>query len=172
MNSLNSLFLAAVFALSVLYAPSSHATEPCLKQVFNRYCLGGAPPDGLLADKDNRIHIESPQGKVTLQLHGNRISSVSRELTPANWLRFTDIKVQLVRLYSTATDISDFPRYATSRSSKLNAIRSGRGFAAARWEPADWAVVLEWRTLGNMQLRYEHLVSTALPAPTDNLEGL
>lgn len=172
MNLVNSRLLILPLLLSVLAATPSQADEPCLKQVFNHYCLGGPAPADLVADENGRIFIEKAKGNIALQITDNRIVTVSRELRPANWLNFTDLKGKLVRLYSTAMDASDFPRYATSRSSKLNAIRAGRGYAAARWEQPGWAIQLDWRSLDSMQLRYELHTPVDAATPINTLEGL
>lgn len=172
MNLVNSRLLILPLLLSVLATAPSQADEPCLKQVFNHYCLGGPAPADLVADDNGRVIIEDAKGNIALQITDGRIATVSRELRPANWLNFTDLKGKLVRLYSTATDVSDFPRYATSRSSKLNAIRAGRGYAAARWEQQGWAIQLDWRSLDNMQLRYELHAPADVTTPINTLEGL
>lgn len=172
MNLVNSRLLMLPLLMSLLAAAPSQADEPCLKQVFNHYCLGGPTPEGLEADENGRVTIEDAQGNIALQIADNRIIAVSRELQPANWLNFTDLKSKLVRLYRTAADVSDFPRYATSRSSKLNAIRAGRGYAAARWEQQGWAIQLDWRALDSMQLRYELHAPADATTPINTLEGL
>lgn len=159
--------LALAATLCALASPSpARADASCLKQVFGLYCLGGAAPAGAPADGEH-----AADEHTQLLLRDGRIQAVSRQLQPADWLRFNELKVRLVRLYSTAEDVSDFPRYATSRSSKLNAIRAGRGYAAARWQQPGWAVQLEWRTLDHLLLRYERLAPTPTSA-TDTLEGL
>ena len=172
MNLVNSRLLILPLLVSVLAAAPSQADEPCLKQVFNHYCLGGPAPTGLTADEKGQVTIDDAKGKIALQITDGRIITVSRELRPANWLNFTDLKGKLVRLYSTATDVSDFPRYATSRSSKLNAIRAGRGYAASRWEQKGWAIQLDWRSLDSMQLRYELHTPVDATSQINTLEGL
>lgn len=172
MNLVNSRLLILPLLLTAFIALPSQADEACLKQVFNHYCLGGTLPQSLNADAEGLVTIEDKQGDISLEVRDDQIISVSRTLTPANWLSFTDLKGKLVRLYSTATDVSDFPRYATSRSSKLNAIRAERGFAAARWELDGWAIQLEWRTLDSMQLRYELNAPVDTATPINTLEGL
>ncbi|MGB0866213.1 MAG: hypothetical protein ACPGSC_06870 [Granulosicoccaceae bacterium] len=171
---MNSIKSCLILALYLVLAPLSlHAAdEPCLKRVFNQYCLGGAAPEGAPRDSESHLTADA-QGNIALQIREGRIVAVSRQLQPANWISFTELKVKLVRLYSTAKDVSDFPLYATSRSSKLNAIRAERGYAAARWERLGWAIQLEWRSLDHLTLRYE-LTTPVGPqaAPIDTLEGL
>lgn len=172
MNLVNSSLLAAGVVLAALFSPPTTAADTCIKQVFNHYCLGAEAPAELLDENNSTVEVDDSNGKVTLTIKDARIVAVSRDISPANWLSYTDLKVKLVRLYSTAEDISDFPRYATSRSSKLNAIRAGRGYAASRWEQDGWAVELGWRSLDNMQLRYELHTPSDANTPINALEGL
>ncbi len=167
MNALKIFLFGPLVAALALSTPAS-ADSACLKRVFNHYCLGGEAPAGA-ADS---VQIPDAQGTVSLALADGTIRAVSREIRPANWLNYTDLKVKLVRLYGTATDASDFPRYATSRSSKLNTIRAGRGYAATRWEQSGWVVILEWRNLDHLSLRYELLENTDNQSPVNALEGL
>jgi len=175
MNLSKSPYLAAALLLAALFSHPTTADEACVKQVFNHYCLGGAAPSEPPVDDDGTVKVNDNNGGVLLTIKDARIVAVSRDISPADWLSFTDLKVKLVRLYSTATDISDFPLYATSRSSKLNAIRAGRGYAAARWQQNGWAVELDWRSLDAMQLRYELLTDANTSndvTPINALEGL
>jgi|GEM_PF-6442587 len=163
----------ALLALIAVLATPTHADETCLKRVFGSFCLGGTPSTELKPDENGEATIESSSGDITVRISNEQITEVSRALTPADWLNFTDMKVKLVRLYRTAEDTSDFPRYATSRSSKLNAIRSGRGYAGAFWQREGWSISLEWRELDTMHLRYTLDGDKADINPdTTNLEGL
>lgn len=172
MNPLKFFLLSASLTIFPLTSWSEPNDPSCVKKVFNTYCLG-APAAADISWNENGEHtIKDARGDITLTMRDQRIVAVSRRLSPANWLSFTDLKVKLVRLYSTATNTSEFPLYATSRSSKLNAIRAGQGFAGARWDQADWAVLLEWRSLDSMQLRYEISAESTDNASDDTLEGL
>lgn len=172
MNALKISLLCACVTALFATSSTSWADEPCVKRVFNHYCLGGEAPQTAQQDADTLL-IEDARGDVELSLQDGIITAVSRAISPADWLRYTDLKVKLVRLYGTATDASSFPRSATSRSSRLNSIRAGRGYAATYWDQPGWRVALDWRELDQMQLRYELAADTPALSPTDDaLEGL
>lgn len=155
MNVINFLILAGALLLALFLSPPSQADESCIKLVLNSYCLGGEPPAGTTADASGVVVVDNARGEVSLTVKDNRVVAIERTMTPANWLSFNALKVKLVRVYRTAEDKSNFPSYATSRSSKLNAIRAGRGHAAARWQLPGWNVQLLWKSLDEMKLRYE-----------------
>jgi len=137
-------------------------TPDCLKVVFGEYCLGGAAPTESTGDEPDaenkagdRIVEAQLRGKtIQIEWQDRRIVSVTRLETPGDWLTFTDWKKRIVRQYGRARDESTLPPYATSRSSRRNAIVSGRGIAKVLWQQQGWRIELIWDNTESLKLRY------------------
>ncbi len=151
-----------VLALMTLFPTQDIEAEQCVKKIFNRYCLGGpesAIPDS--ADKTSdaggvaTYRILDAKKRIELTTHDGRISSVTRHETPGSWMNFSDWKAKLLRLYGRGEDIGHFPAYATSRSSRLNAINAGKGYAHMRWQNTRWSVSVIWNHRDYVALHYE-----------------
>ncbi len=155
----------ALFAiLTCLTAPTVNADD-CIKKVFNRYCLGGDIEDSLagIATEPKVLELDNNQILYTLDTNGKtlRITSensivqrVVREEKPGGWINYTAWKVKLIRLYGRGKDLSSFPPYASSRSSRLNAINAGRGSAEFRWDQDGYSIALVWKNPGFLELQY------------------
>ena len=159
------LELIAASTVGVLQAEASSATaaiDSCTKQIFNRYCLGGTqdtlptsidPVSSVRGAIIYRVQDEKKHLKLTLR--NGRIDVVSRRESPGGWLNFTAWKAKLGRLYGRGEQIGQFPAYATSRSSRLNAINAGKGYAHWRWQQLGWSVSLIWDHRDYITLRYK-----------------
>ncbi|MDO6461995.1 hypothetical protein Q4485_14890 [Granulosicoccaceae sp. 1_MG-2023] len=169
-----TLWILAWLAVTPLHA------EECVKMVFNTYCLGGDTAENLAhlaspppaREEAGRQYYEFDDGGKTHRLisRDGRTVAVTRHETPGGWINFTAWKTRLVRLYGRGEDLSDFPRYAASRSSRLNAINAGRGHAEFRWSEAGYTIRLVWDNPDYIALRYE-LDDKPAPAP-GNTDGL
>ncbi|HBR97750.1 MAG TPA: hypothetical protein DD979_10285 [Gammaproteobacteria bacterium] len=155
--------------------------ETCAKVVFNRYCLGGdnadnlahlptAPPVQTAADGEEEFTFEEGGKVIRLRARDGITVAVSREERPGGWINYTAWKVKIVRLYGRGTDLSSFPPYAGSRSSRLNAINAGRGHAEFEWPLEEFTIKLVWDHPDYIQLQY--LLAPQLDAGIDASEGL
>lgn len=148
-----------LLALSAWFAPSVHADDDtnCRKFVFAKYCLGGgtealalSPVEGasnLFTDGEDQPHTQ-------LEIVDDRIVAIERRVQPGGWREFDLWRKRLERVYRSGEDSSTFPRYAASRSSRLNAIRAGRGSARVDWQQEGWMLSLIWREPEAIHLRY------------------
>lgn len=136
--------------------------EQCVKQIFNRYCLGG--PASTVPGAANKIsesdgvavyRLNNGNKRIELATRNGRISAVTRYETPGSWLNYTDWKAKLLRLYGLGEELGHFPAYASSRSSRLNAINAGKGYAHTRWQRGRWSVSVIWNHRDYVALHYE-----------------
>ncbi len=154
--------------------------DDCVKQVFNRYCLGGSidtyleaentPQTIALENGDTQYLLQDNKKTIVLTTHENNITTITRRETPGDWINFTAWKVKIVRLYGKGEDLSDFPRYASSRSSRLNALNAGRGHAEFAWDQQDHVIKLIWDTPDFVKLSYQ--LSDSETGEPENSEGL
>lgn len=166
------LSLTVGLVLSLL-APLSHA-EPCVKQVFQQFCLGGTDADvvknaQVVEGKPYSHELKIGQYTHQLQIADGRLEQVTRLITPGDWLLFKDWKAKLNRVYGSGQLIENLPAFASSRSSRRNAIISGRGRLHLQWPQEGWRVSLIWDSIDHLKLTYE-LDATAVAV--DNPEGL
>ena len=176
------LLLACFSLISLTWlAHTPLAARECAKVVFNQYCLGGEtdtsiahltdPPTVTETDDGNTIYSFVENGKtIMLQSQDNLTLAVTRLETPGGWINYTSWKVKLVRLYGRGSDLSDFPAYAGSRSSRLNAINAGRGHAEFEWDQTHYRIKLIWDNPDFIKLQY--LLTTDNQTEPDNSEGL
>ena len=150
------LAILLVGAVSAL-APDarSQAVDSCLKQVFERYCLGGnfaslmrQSPKPLHRQKESEreaaIYLET-HGRTYVMAFRGRIYKVLRQFRPNTQLRYQDLSEILQQKYGPPKDRSRFPHYADSRAAQVVAIRRGEGQATRTWNPAEgWSVELSW----------------------------
>lgn len=155
---MSPLHKALVFSIAVAaHSVLAEDAAPCRKLVFSEYCLGGStesldltPVDGLA----NLYTDNSGQAHTRLEVVAARLVSIERRLQPGGWREYDRWRKRLERVYRSGDDTSTFPRYAASRSSKLNAIRSGRGSARVDWDQGEWLLSLIWREPDAIHLRY------------------
>jgi len=154
-----------VSVLGTLSWSVSAAQENCLKQVFNRYCLGGDYNAQLRkrpmpmhrqgeGDRQAAVYLEG-RGRVYVMAHAGRIYKVVKESRPATQLHFDELSSQLSEKYGQATDRSRFPFHAKSRSSRIVAIRRGEAQALQEWRPEPgWRIELSWTREMGVALTY------------------
>ncbi len=153
-------WLPALLLLAGLGGPAAPAAaqDGCLKQVFNRYCLGGdvtplMQQQPAVTQNDGErlalIFYHGPDRVYVLAFRG-RIYKVLRQYRTTTQLRFDELYGVLREKYGPGEDRSRFPGYATNPGRKQSAIRRGEGLAKHVWEPsADWTIELAWtRELG------------------------
>ncbi len=141
-------------------APVMAAQTACLKQVFERYCLGGdfnallqQTPAPLFTQQDGERHAAiytGVRGRHYVMSFRGRIYKVLKEDRPSTELHFNDMKALLSVKYGQPEDRGRFPHYSVSRGARIVAIRRGEAKAAMVWRPeAAWYVELSWtRELG------------------------
>lgn len=136
----------------------------CLKEVFNRYCLGGdiksllsqQQPQSQKQIGDKNIYTFNGSGlTVSLEAKDATIISVSRTEAPGDWINFQKWKHDLGEVYGRGDDLSQFPPSASSRSSRLNAVATGKGQGKILWQQTGWQVALLWDSTQHIQLRYQ-----------------
>lgn len=165
--------------LACLTASPLRASD-CVKTVFNTYCLGGetaanlahlpTPPEPVI-DSETETFVFEDEGKTHELVSRDGLTTIIvRRETPGGWINFTAWKTRLVRLYGRGEDLSSFPRYAASRSSRLNAINAGRGHAEFRWVETGYTIRLVWDNADYIALRYE--LNDNPDQQLDNTEGL
>jgi hypothetical protein len=139
--------------------------EACLKQVFNRYCLGGDMPT-LLRQQPSPLH-QQTEGELSAAIYyegreqvyvmafRGRIYKIVRRYRPATHLRFQDLENVLTDKYGSSEDQSRYPHYVDSRSGRVAAIRRGEGQARKVWIPdSAWLVELSWTREMGIALSY------------------
>lgn len=154
-NSKILAFLLVGFVSALAPKAAVSAGASCLKQAFDRYCLGGdfatlvrQLPAPLLQQKDGEqdaaIYPES-LGRVYVMAFRGRTYKILRQYRPATQLRYQELSELLTQKYGPPADRSRFPHYANSRASRVVAIRRGEGQAAQVWTSgAGWSVELSW----------------------------
>ncbi len=148
----------------VCFSTPATAQETCLKYVFNRYCLGGTLPAADIAtmqltrigqDADATWYRSADVNAIIdISVKNNKINAVIRRDLPAGWLNYIDWRQRLTRLYNNGEDLSQFPEYASSRSSKFNAIYTQKGFAHTLWQQEGWYISLLWQDPDHIELHY------------------
>ncbi len=135
----------------------------CLKLIADTFCLGGNATDITVSGEviDNS---DDPQLQVTayqlddrrlrVASKDGRVVTISRLESPGSWINFTNWKKRIIRIYGQGEDTTTLPAYATSRSSRRNAINSKKGRAAMRWPQSGWQLELIWDNTDHLELRY------------------
>ena len=154
-----SVLLPLLALIAAVAAAPVSAEQPCLKLVFNQYCLGGdinvlaqqSPPalrdqDG---DRSALIYFEGGEKIYVLAWRG-RIYKVLRRYPVASQLRYEEIYHLLRDKYGNGEDHSYFPDHARTPGLKQIAIRRGEGQAIHVWPLTEgWHIELSWtRELG------------------------
>ena len=155
-----------LFFLTFIFTSATVSAEACVKLVFSEFCLGSQiTPQSLEnqlkfipkkdSQKDEILHYFSAADKrIIVTTQQNKITAVERHEIPGGWLNFTAWKVKLVRLYGRGKDQSSLPSYATSRSSRFNVIKAGKGIAKVNWPQENWTVTLLWDDPEFIRLQY------------------
>ncbi|TVQ87960.1 MAG: hypothetical protein EA400_10000 [Chromatiaceae bacterium] len=137
----------------------AQAQEPCLKLVFNRFCLGGdstlllqREPPVLRQDDGERMALVYYDGSDSLYVLAwrTRIYKVVRSYRIASQLRFDELYRLLRDKYGPGEDRSRFSPAANTPGRRQIAIRRGEGQAVQAWPLAEgWRIELSWtRELG------------------------
>ncbi len=159
---------AAMGAASSLVLPgpaaAANAPQPCLKLVFNRYCLGGdvnalaqQQPPALRQDQGERVALIYYEGRDRVYVLAWRgaIYKVLRDHRIASKLHYEDLYQILRRKYGEGEDRSSFPADAVTPGRKQIAIRRGEGRAVHVWDGgAGWHVELSWTRETGLALAY------------------
>ena len=159
-----SAWLTWVLLLSVLLPGAASAQAPCMKLVFNRYCLGGdvnilaqQTPPALRQDQADRvalIYYEGTDRDYVLAWRG-LIYKVLRDHRIASQLHFDDLYRLLREKYGDGEDRSSFPSSARTPGRKQIAIRRGEGRAVHVWQTdAGWHIELSWTRETGLALAY------------------
>ncbi len=156
--------LRALLLLALLLPAVAGARTPCLKLVFNRYCLGGdvdvlaqqVPPD-LRHDQVDRvalIYYEGRERDYVLAWRG-LVYKVLRDHRIASQLHYEDLYRLLRDKYGDGEDRSSFPAYAHTPGRKQISIRRGEGRAVHLWRTdAGWHIELSWTRETGLALAY------------------
>jgi hypothetical protein len=152
--------------LVVWWAPGQvSAEDPCLKQVFGRYCLGGdvtpltqttpAPLARQTEGKSLALVFPEDVDQLYVMAFDGRIYKVVRSYRVETQLRFDEIYNLLRQKYGPGEDRSRFPEQATTSGRRLASIRRGEGRALHVWHPADtWHIELGWTRELGLSLTY------------------
>ncbi len=163
----------------VLITPSisrGDAESTCLKQVAETFCLGGdaaaisAQGESITDNDDPELTLSDYQlddRQLRVAARDGVIVTISRLESPGSWINYTNWKKRIIRIYGQGEDTSTLPAYATSRSSRRNAINSKKGRAAMRWPQSDWQLELIWDNTDHLELRYS--LTSATPANSEDL---
>ncbi|KAA6184681.1 hypothetical protein F2Q65_11285 [Thiohalocapsa marina] len=156
--------LGAVALLGLVGGAPAWAQQPCLKLVFNRYCLGGDVnllsqqlPPSLRQEDGERVALVYFEGaeRVYVLAWRARIYKVQRRYRVASQLRFDELYRLLRDKYGEGEDHSQFPSHARTPGRKQVAIRRGEGFASHVWtEPDGWHLELSWTREMGLSLAY------------------
>jgi hypothetical protein len=140
------------------------AQQPCLKLVFNRYCLGGdinalaqqAPP-AMRQDEGERVALVYYEGRdpVYVLAWRGRVYKVVRAYRVASHLRYEELYRLLREKYGEGIDRSRFPPDARTPGRKQIAIRRGEGRAVHVWSLTEgWHPELSWTREPGLALAY------------------
>jgi hypothetical protein len=158
-------WLLCCLLLPLLATGQSAAQQPpCLKLVFNRYCLGGDVnalaqryPPAMRQDQGERvafIYYEGRDRDFVLAWRGV-VYKVLREHRIASQLQFEDLYRLLRDKYGDGQDQSSFPAHARTPGRRQIAIRRGEGRAVHVWQTdAGWHVELSWTRETGLALAY------------------
>lgn len=151
----------------------------CLKTVASTFCLGGSLQDVPLQPVEQMPHDQAPDTLVShyssadlqWRVHSidDQITQISRIEKPGDWLAYTNWKKRIIRQYGRGEDRSTLPAYATSRSSRRNAINSKRGHAAMQWARQGWRLELIWDNTQHIEIRYSLGVESTESPTTEDL---
>jgi hypothetical protein len=143
-----------------LWLPMLQAEAGCLKQIFDRYCLGGdfetfvrQMPPPLLQTNDQEgqgaVYLEELEKIYVLAFHGH-IYKVVRQYHPATQARFDELSQWVSSKYGPPQDRSQFPHSADTKTTHIVSIRRGDGRALRVWlNKEGWRLELSWtRELG------------------------
>jgi hypothetical protein len=157
--------LASILVPILVLVPlAAQAQQPCLKLVFNRYCLGGdvnalaqQQPPALRQDQGERVALIYYEGRdrdYVLAWRG-LVYKVLRDHRIASQLNYEDLYRLLREKYGAGEDRSSFPEYARTPGRKQISIRRGEGRAVHVWETgAGWHIELSWTRETGLALAY------------------
>jgi hypothetical protein len=155
-----------LMAFLLLAGSQLSASEPCLKRVFNEYCLGG-DIEQLMRQRKGYVHQEQ-EGERRALIYADdrdliyvlafqgRIYKVVRKYGSETLITFEDLLRLLNEKYGPSSDESRYPAYVRSQASKIGAIRRGDGRERHSWRPTgqSWFVRLTWTRELGLALEY------------------
>ncbi|MGB5736745.1 MAG: hypothetical protein WBM40_20130 [Thiohalocapsa sp.] len=157
-------WLVVIALLGVATLQPAVAQQPCLKMVFNRYCLGGdvnrmaqqlAP--ALQQDEGDRVALIYYEGRERIYALAwrGRVYKVLRVYRIASQLRYEELYRVLREKYGDGEDRSSFPSSARTPGRKQIAIRRGEGEANHVWQTSEgWHIELAWTRELGLSLAY------------------
>jgi hypothetical protein len=161
---LRRLRTGCLLLVAALVPHAAVAQQPCLKLVFNRYCLGGdvnvvaqQQPPALRQDQGDRVALVYYEGRdrdYVLAWRGV-VYKVLRDHRIASQLNYEDLYRLLREKYGEGEDRSSFPDYARTPGRKQISIRRGEGRAVHVWHTdAGWHLELSWTRETGLALAY------------------
>ncbi len=156
------LLIATLLAVAAVHP--AMAQQPCLKLVFNRYCLGGdvnamaqqsAP--AMRQDEGDRVALIYYEGRERIYVLAwrGRVYKVLRAYRIASQLHYEELYRLLRDKYGDGEDRSSFPASARTTGLKQIAIRRGEGQAAHFWQASEgWHIELSWTREMGLALAY------------------
>lgn len=134
------------------------ARASCLKEVFNKYCLGGDAstlPEPVSREQKEEIETLVYHENTIVKVFRKKIAEIFRLYTDMTWIKFQSLRSELESIYGSSQDLSYFPEYANSNESRSTAIRIGKAKASHLWRQKDWRIKLSWFE-NNSILIYQH----------------
>jgi hypothetical protein len=153
-------FKTALILLALIAFPAA-AADSCLKQVFDKYCLGGSLRMLLSQEKSGAkpqvkgeragVVYQEANEKVYVMAYKDVIYKVVHTYEPETQATLKDLRRRLQRNYGTYQDQSHYPDNTRNRARQVSSIRRGEGEEKNVWQPSNqpWRVELGWtRQLG------------------------
>ncbi|CAK0762714.1 Chalcone isomerase domain-containing protein [Gammaproteobacteria bacterium] len=172
-------FLRRLLPLGVILVaswPVAAMAEDCLKQVFNRFCLGGdakalaaqQPPDLRIPEGERLGLVYSDGlGRLFVMSQQDRIYKVLRQYLDEGLRHFEEIRDTVIAKYGAAEDHSSIsPELSQAPANRLSAIRRGEARILMVWKPTGetWRLELAWTQEFGITLAY--IASQLEPAAT------
>ncbi|MEI6412730.1 MAG: hypothetical protein WCP34_00520 [Pseudomonadota bacterium] len=172
-HGFHALLLGTLIA--VLW-PATGRAEECLKQVFNRFCLGGdaralaaqQPPELRIPEGERLGLVYSDGlGRLFVMSQQERIYKVLRQYRDEGLHQFEEVRDAVSAKYGPAEDHSQFPpELPPALANRVGAIRRGEARILMVWKPQaePWRLELIWARESGITLAY--IASQLEPAAT------
>ena len=150
--------LKLIYHCEISHIDNDVAESSCVKEVFNKYCLGGTKeslPTALSSKKDGDLETFYYADYIVVDVFKNKIAKVKRLYQDMTWLKYYSLKSKLEDIYGSPRDLSFYPSYSSTSEDRETSINIGKGKAVHLWEQAGWAVELSWFEYSAL-LEYEH----------------
>jgi hypothetical protein len=144
---------ATAGCMALILSIPAHAQSDCIKQVFNKYCLGGSiqpllstPPVRTSEKSGATLYVFADGAEQTnVTVVKGRIESVWRRYPPGTQQTFDMLSSELRKLYG------EPQRTGTGTP---GVTQGGR--VTERWDRDGWRVLLVWTNSNDVQLVYHH----------------